>query len=146
MFQPLGLKDYVTSNKASKKAVMSIMKEVMRAERTNIVLQESTQSSLKKSLKADLKKYNYDIYSIFLDVELKDAIKRDIKREKPTMGVNKKGLPNDEWKKKGNQPKKGDFTINTSHQNMKDVINSILKHIGEKEEKHPKKHLIRKSW
>jgi|TARA_Y100000034_G_scaffold116583_1_gene155082 adenylylsulfate kinase-like enzyme len=147
MFDSLYLKDEQTTRvKSSKKAVISIMKEVMRAEGINIILQESTQSALRKSLRKDLKKYNYEIYSIFLEVELKDAIKRDIKREKPTMRVNKRNLPSHEWKKMGNQPKKEDFIINTSHKNKKEVINSILKHIKEKRKKHPKAHLIKRSW
>jgi adenylylsulfate kinase-like enzyme len=147
MFDPLHLKDEQTTRvKDSKKAVISIMKEVMRAEGTNIILQESTQSFLRKFLRRDLKKYNYEIYSIFLDLELKDAIKRDIKRGKPTMNINKRNLPSHEWKKTGNQPKMKDFIINTSHQNINRIVDSILKHIKEKRKRHTKEHLIRRSW
>jgi|SRR3989344_5599207 len=147
MFEPLGLKDRTPIFKASKKAVLAIVKQVMRDIGSNIIVQESSLSFINKHLRKDIKKYNYKLYSFFLDVELEDAIKRDIQREKPTININKQNLSSAEWKKTAKGvPEKGDIIINTSKNNLKKVVNLILKEIHEKARKNPNAHLIRKCW
>ena len=144
MFEPLNLKDRSVLKSASKKAMLAIMKEVMAISGINILVQETSRSYLTENLRDYLPKYNYKLYSFFLDVEYKDVIKRDIQREKPTMF--KKGLSEKSWKKGRAKPEKGDVIINTSKTPLKKVVDIILKEIGEKRKKHPKANLIRKSW
>jgi len=143
MFEPLGLKNREPLKKASKKAMIEILKVVIRDLGINIIVQETTQSFIKKHLKNDLKKYNYKIFPFFLEVELKDAIKRDIQREKPTMNLKKNVKTEEEWKNRI-LPEKKDFIINTSDYEINEVVNLILKQINEKKRKNPKAHLIRK--
>ena len=144
MFEPLNLKDRTPLKTASKKAMITIMKEVMTSLGINILAQETSRSYLMKHLRDYLSKYNYKIYSFFLDVEYKDVIKRDIQREKPTMF--KRGLSEKTWKKGRVRPEKGDVIINTSRHNTKEVIDMILKTIGEKRRNHPRAQWIRKAW
>lgn len=146
MFEPLNLKDRTPLKTISKKAMITIIKEVMRQMQIGIIVQETSRSFIKKYLKKDLKKYNYEIYSFFLDVNLEDAIKRDIQREKPTMNIGEGVKDNEAWKKIKAQPEKGDVIINTSGMKLKEVINLIMKTIREKPRKHPQKHLIKRSW
>jgi len=146
MFEPLNLKDRTPLKTISKKAMITIIKEVMRQMQIGIIVQETSRSFIKKYLKNDLKKYNYKIYSFFLDVDLEDAIKRDIQRKKPTMNIGKGVKNNGAWKKIKAQPEKDDIIINTSKMNSKKVINFIMKIIKEKPKKHPQEHLIKRSW
>ena len=146
MFEPLNLKDRTPLKNASKKAMITIMKEVMKTMQINIIAQETSRGFLNKHLKNDLKKCNYKIYSFFLDITLKEAIKRDIKRKKPTMDISKGIKGEEEWRQIKAQPDKGDTIIDTSKHNSKEVVNIILKTIKEKRKKHPRVHLIRKSW
>ncbi len=145
MFEPLGLKDRSVMNDISKKAIFKILRRVMRDLKLNIIIQESTQSKLKKILRKDLKEQDYKVYSFFLDVDMVDAIKRDVEREKPTMRVNKKNLPEEEWKKKGPKPEKKDIMINTSNHKISDIVKLILKEIGEKRKIHKNPSLLRKT-
>lgn len=146
MFEPLDLKDRTPLKKISKETMLLIMKEVIRDLKINILVQETSQSFVKKYLKKDLKEYNYKVYSFFLDVNLKDAIKRDIQRDKPTININKENLNEEEWKKTKATPEKSDIIINTSNYDIEEVVNIILKNINEKRRKNPKAHLIRKCW
>jgi cytidylate kinase len=146
MFEPLGLKERTPLKTISKEAIMNITKGVMNELKVNIILQESSQRAVKQYLKKELKKYNYKVYSFFLDVHVKDAEKRDVQREKPTMSINKRGLSNEEWKKGGATREKEDIIINTSENSIKQVLDKILKSIGEKRRKHPYSHALRKSW
>jgi len=145
MFEPLNLKNREPLKKASKKAMVEIVKVAIRDLGINIIVQETTQSFLKKYLGKDLKKYNYELFSFFLDVELKDAIKRDIQREKPTMNLEKEIKSEEEWKKRILSEKK-DFVINTSKYKIKNVVDIILKQVNEKRKRNPNLHLIRKCW
>jgi hypothetical protein len=146
MFEPLGLKDRTYLISSSKKAMTVIMKEVIRNMGINILVQETTQKFIKKYLKEDIRNHNYKIYSFFLDNELEDAVKRDIKREKPTMHLGRKIKTNEEWKKTKGQPERGDIIVDTSKHNLKEVVDIILKEIGEKRRKHPHANLIRRCW
>lgn len=74
-----------------------------------------------------------------------DAIKRDVEREKSTMGVNKNNLSEEEWKKKGPKPEREDIVINTSNHKIDDVVKLILKEIDEKRKVHKNSHLLRKT-
>lgn len=145
MFEPLGLKDRTPLKNISKKAMITIIKEVIRDMGINIIVQETSISFLKKYLKGDLKKRNYKIYSFFLEVDDKDVIKRDVQREKPTMGLKKK-IEKVCWKKNRVKPEREDIIINTSKHNINQVVNIILKEIGEKRAKYLNAHAIRKSW
>src|SRR3989344_549362 len=142
MFEPLNLKDRTPLKEASKKAMITIMKEVMTSLKTSIMVQETSRTYLMKYLKRYIKKYNYEIYSFFLDVEYKDVIKRDIQREKPTMFT--KGLSEETWKENRVKPAKKDIIINTSKNSINQVIKIILKGTGEKAKKHPRADIIRK--
>ena len=63
MFEPLELKNRTSLKNASKKAMLVIMKEVIRNLEINIIVQETTVKYIKKYLGKDLKKHNYKIYS-----------------------------------------------------------------------------------
>jgi len=145
MFEPLNLKDRTPLTKCSKEAMITIMKGVIKRMQINILVQETILSYLKKTLKNYLKKYNYEIYSFFLDVDLKDAIKRDKKREKPTMNIGRDVKTNEEWKKIKAQPEKEDIIINTSNKNLEEVVKFILKKIKEKRQKHTRAYLVRRT-
>ncbi len=144
MFEPLGLKDRTVLINCSKKAMVLMMREVIRDLGINIIVQETTLSFLKKYLRNDLK--NYKIYSFFLDIDLQRAAKRDILREKPTMGLGKRIKTQEQWEKQKGVPEKGDFIIHTGNKRVKQVVDIILKEIGEKRRKNPNAHLIRKCW
>ena len=145
MFEPLALKNRDPLKKASKKAMIEIMKVVVRDLNINIIVQETTKKFIEKYLKKDIKSKNYKIYSFFLDVEFKDAIKRDIQREKPTMNIRKEVRNEEEWRNRI-LPDKGDFIINTSKHTIKEVRDIILRNIKEKPRKNPNINLIRKCW
>lgn len=147
MFEPLGLglKDRIILKTASKKAMIVIMREVIRELGINIIVQESSRSFLNKYLGKDIKKYKYKIYSFYLEIDLKNAIKRDMQREKPTMNLSKYSSE-EEWLKTRVKPERNDIIINTSKNDIKTVVNIILKNIKEKRKSHPRAHYIRKSW
>ena len=146
MFEPLGLKDRSVLKNTSKKAMVLIMREVIRNLGINIIVQETTQKFVRKHLRQDLKKYNYKLYSFFLDIDLENAIKRDIKREKPTMGIGKSIKTRAEWEKAKAQPDKGDFVIHTGKHKIKEVVDMILSEIKEKRRKNPNANFIRKCY
>jgi hypothetical protein len=147
IFEPLGLKDREDIISISKKALVLLTREVIRKMHRNILLQETKKDFVKRHLGKDLKKYNYEIYSFFLYVPLKSAIKRDIEREKPTIGISKKGWTEQSWFDKAkSKMQKGDIFIDTSKNNVKQVVAKILKEIGEKPKKHPNKRFIQKYW
>ncbi len=111
----------------------------------NIILQESSRSSVQNNLESVLKDRNYRIYSFFLDVDEKDVAKRDKQREKPTMGLErdiKAGIFRDVRVK----PEEGDIVINTSQHSIHQVVDIILKEIGERKRKHPYLKALRKAW
>ena len=147
IFEPLGLKDRTQILDISKRATLMITKEVMGKMGRNIILQEAKRDYIMKKLGKDIKKYNYTLYSFFLKNKLEEAIKRDIKREKSTLGIGKRGWSKEDWERKGKKkPKRGDVVINTSEKNPKQVVEIILKAIKEKPKKHPYKKFLRKSW
>ena len=141
MFEPLNLKDR-RHNQVAKSATYHIMREaIKKIGAINFVIQESRQSTVKKYLKNYLKKDNYKIYSFFLDVDLESALKRNVEREKSTM-VKKHFI---EQAKEGLKNKdKEDILIGTSNKSIKQVIDFILKEIGEKRKNHSGKNKIRK--
>ncbi len=145
MFEPLGLKNRTPLKTISKKAMITITRDVIRQMGINILVQESSLSFIKKHLKNDLKKYKYKVYSFFLDLNEGDVSKRDKQREKPTMNLIKE-IKKGKWREKRVKPEKGDIIINTSNKSVKSVINIILKEIGEKRKKHPNLRALRKSW
>ena len=145
MFEPLGLKNRTILKNTSKKVMVLIMKEVIQNLGINIIVQETTQKFIIKHLRQDLKKYNYKLYSFFLDINLENAIKRDIQREKPTIGLGKIKT-NEEWEKEKAKPDKEDFVIHTSNYKIKEVVEIILKEIKEKRRKNPNAHLFRKCY
>lgn len=152
IFEPVGYsKDLDKKEKdslmnISKKATMMIAREVIRNTQRNIILQEARTDFIKKKLGRDLKKYNYDIYTVQLTVQFKEAIKRNIKRKKPTLGF-VKTWSEERWGDKIKRKiKKGDIIIDTSKNSPEKVIEIILKNIGEKPKKHPYGDLIRKFW
>jgi shikimate kinase len=145
MFEPLNLKDRTPLKKASKKAMINIMRIVIRDLGLNIIVQETTQKFIKKYLKKDLKEKKYKLYSFFLDVNLKDAIKRDKQRDKPTMYVGKEVKTKEDWSNRI-LPDKGDYVIDTSKNSIKKVLEIILKETKEKKRKNPNAKMIRRCW
>ncbi|MFH1828404.1 MAG: hypothetical protein ABH824_04020, partial [Nanoarchaeota archaeon] len=129
----------------SKKAMVLIMREVIRNLGINIIVQETTQKFVRKYLRQDLKKHNYKLYSFFLDIDLENAIKRDIQREKPTMGLGKIKT-REEWEKAKAQPDKEDIVIHTGKHKIKEVVDIILSETKEKRRKNPNAHLVRKCY
>ena len=144
MFEPLGLKDRTNLKKIAKSSMIHIMKQVINNMGNNIIVQETSKSFIMNSLKRELNKHNYRVYSFFLEVEDKDVGKRDIQREKPTRGI-KKEIERGNWKNNRAVIEKGDFVINTSKNSINKVIDIILKEIKEKRKEHLLAHLIRKS-
>ena len=130
MFEPLKLKDRTITNKASKKGVTAILKIILKQLPKNIILQETTQSNLKKHLRNYLA--DYQIYSFYLDVDLKTAIKRDIIRKKPTTYIGKLYKTEKEWSKNQPQPEKNDIIIQTHKASKKKILDFILATINEK--------------
>ncbi|MFO7711172.1 MAG: hypothetical protein R6V53_05400 [Candidatus Woesearchaeota archaeon] len=125
MFEPLNIKDR-SHNKIAKTATFHIMREAIKNIGTlNFLIQESRQATVKRYLREYIKKYDYKLYSFFLDVDLDIALKRNIEREKPTMP--KKNFIEQTKKNKD----KEDILINTSNKSIKQVIDLILKEIGE---------------
>jgi len=147
MFEPLALKDRTKLIDISKEAVLTITKKVMKDLGTNIILQEAKSDYIKKKLGKEIKKYNYEVYSFFLKNNFKDAIKRDKRREKETLGIPKNGWSEKDWEEKAKtKTLKGDIAINTSEKSLKDVVKIMLKSIKEKPKKNPHAKKIRKSW
>jgi hypothetical protein len=61
--------------------------------------------------------------------------------------IGTRGWTNEDWERKGiKKPFKGDVIIDTSEKNKKEVLEIMLKAIGEKKKKHPLKKHIKKSW
>ncbi|MFH1972537.1 MAG: zeta toxin family protein [archaeon] len=145
MFEPLGLKNRSVLKNTSKKAMVLIMREVIRNLGINIIVQETTQKFVRKHLRQDLKKHNYKLYSFFLDIDLDNAVKRDIQREKPTMGLGKIKT-SEEWEKAKAQPDKEDRVIHTGKHKIKEVVDIILSETKEKRRKNLNAHLVRKCY
>jgi len=146
IFEPLGLKDRTQILDISKKATLMITREVMRKMGRNIILQEAKRDYIKKKLGKDIKKYNYKLYSFFLKNKFSDAVKRDIRRKKSTLGIGKRGWTKEDWERKAKKkPFKEDIIIDTSEKNPKQVVEIMLKSIKEKPRKHPFVTSIRKS-
>ncbi|GEM_PF-1133214 len=145
MFEPLGLKDRAPLKTISKKAMILIIKEVIKQIGINIIVQESSRSAINNDLKNLLKEKNYKIYSFFLDVEDVDIIKRDRQREKPTMNL-ERDIKKGKFRDKRVKPEKEDIIINTSKNSIKNVVNIILKEINEKRKKHHYSKILRKTW
>jgi cytidylate kinase len=130
----------------SKRVTIMIAKEVIKSTQRNIILQEATKDFVRKKLGKDLKKYHYEIYTVQLKVPLKQAIKRNIKREKPTLNLTKE-WDEERWENKiKKKTKKGDIVIDTSEKNPEEVVKIILESIGEKPKKHPYEKLVRRFW
>ena len=152
IFEPLGYSEDLDKKEInilmdiSKKTTNIIAREVIRGTQRNIILQEAPINSVRKTLGKDLKKYNYQIYTVQLIVPMKHAIKRNIKRKKPTLGF-LKGWSEERWNDKiKRKTKKGDIVIDTSKNNPDKVIKIILDAIGEKPRKHPYADRIKKYW
>lgn len=129
MFEPFGFKNRKPQNEICKESMFFIIKQSLKKNLfQNFIIQESSQSSVRKYMKNYLDKKD-KIYSFFLDVDLKNALKRNVEREKTTMDKkhfieqSKQGLKNKE---------KEDILIDTSNKSIKQVIDIILKNIGEK--------------
>lgn len=146
MFEPLGLKNREPMKRASKKAMIEIMRIVLKELGINIIVQETTLKFIRKYLKNDLKKHNYKLYSFYLNVNYEDALKRDKQREKPTMFLGKDIKNEEQWKISKAQKERGDFEINTSDYSTKEVVKIILNQINEKARKNPNAWMIRKCW
>jgi tRNA uridine 5-carbamoylmethylation protein Kti12 len=136
LFEPLGLKDRTDIGSISKKAVILIVREVMKKMQRNILLDDIKTEFIVRRLRKDLKKYNYELYIINLKVPFKYAIKRDIERAKPTIGIGK-NWTEERWNEKMKKLQKGNIVIDTSKNNPEKVVDIILKAINEKPKKHP---------
>ena len=152
IFEPLGYSTDLDKKEAdelmgiSKEFTIKLAREVIKKTQRNIILQETTTKYAKEKLGKDLKKYNYQIFTVQLKVPMKEAIKRNIKRKKPTLNF-LQGWDEERWKNKiQKKTKKGDIVVDTFENNQNKVIEIILKAIGEKPKKHPYEKLVRKFW
>jgi len=152
IFEPLGYSTDLDKSEMqslmdiSKKATIMIAREVIKSTQRNIILQEATTDFIKKKIGKDLKKYNYKIYTVQLTVPFKQAIKRNLKRNKPTLNFINTWTEerwNDKIKRK---TKKGDIVVDTFKNNPEKVVEIILKSIDEKPKKHPYEDRIRRFW
>tara|TARA_Y100000310_G_scaffold332589_1_gene408473 strand:+ start:860 stop:1441 length:582 start_codon:yes stop_codon:yes gene_type:complete len=152
IFEPLGYSTDLDKKEAddlmeiSKEFTIRLAKEVIRKTQRNLILQETTTKFAKKKLGKDLKKYNYQIFTVQLKVPMKQAIKRNIKRKKPTLNF-LQGWDEERWENKiKKKTKKGDIVVDTFENNQEEVVKIILKAIGEKARKHSYEKLVRKFW
>lgn len=152
IFEPLGYskdlddKEMNTLMDISRESTIKIARDIIRKTQRNILLQEATTKFVRKKLGRDLKKYNYNIYTVQLTVPFKIAVKRNIRRNKPTLKFTK-SWSEERWNNKIKRKiRKGDIVVDTSKNNQEDVVKIILKGIGEKPKKHPYGNLIRKFW
>ena len=94
----------------------------------------------------DLRKYNYQIFTIQLKVPFEEAVRRNKKREKPDLNLFKIWTK-ERWDNKIQRKiKKGDIVVDTFENNQEEAVKIILKAIGEKARKHPYEKLVRKFW
>jgi len=72
-----------------KKALFAVLKTVMPSKK-DILVEETSEETLRKYIAAAIKKYNYKIITFQFEVSLKEAYKRDVQRAKqkwhPFMG------------------------------------------------------------
>jgi gluconate kinase len=146
MFEPLNLEDRTPLKEISKKSMILIMKEAMKTMNVNIIVQESSQSFIKKYLSNEIREYGYELYSFFLDVDDKDIVKRDKQREKPDMNFEKEIEDGTFRSKRSVKVEKEDVVINTSFNSVNQVVDKILKEIDESKQKNPGAFKLRKSW
>jgi cytidylate kinase len=112
----------------------------------DIILQETTTKFAKKKLGKDLKKHNYQVFTIQLKVPFEESVKRNKKREKPNLNFFKTWTK-ERWNNKIQRKiKKSDIVVDTFENNLEEVVKIILKAIGEKAKKHPYEKLVRKFW
>jgi predicted kinase len=64
-----------------KKSLFAVLKTVMPTKK-NIIIEESSEKTLKKYISRQIKKYNYEIITFQFEVSLKTAYKRNIQRAK----------------------------------------------------------------
>lgn len=129
MFEPLNPKDRKPTNEISKDTMFFVLKQSIKKNVSKrFILQESKQESVKKRLKNYLNK-NDKIYSFFLDVDLETALKRNKERPKATMPKKHFQEESKEGLKKKNSE---DILIDTSDKSIRQVVNKILKEVGER--------------
>ncbi len=152
IFEPIGYSKELDKKEKqalmdlSKNTVTDLVRGIIRGTQRNIILQEATIEFIMEELGEDLKKYNYKIYTVQLTVPFKQAIKRNIKRGKPTLNF-VKGWTEERWQNKiQSKIKRGDIVVDTFKNNPKKVTAIILKSIREKPKKHPYGNTIRKFW
>lgn len=152
IFEPLGYSkdlDKTESDKLmeiSKEFTIKLAREVIRKTQRDIILQETTTKFAKKKLGKDLKKHNYQVFTIQLKVPFEEAVKRNKKREKPDLNFFKIWTK-ERWDNKIQRKiKKGDIVVDTFENNQEEVVKIILGGVGEKAKKHPYEKLVRKFW
>ena len=152
IFEPLGYSTDLDKKEAdelmgvSKEFTIKLAREVIRKTQRNIILQETTTKYAKEKLGKDLRKYNYQIFTIQLKVPFEETVKRNKKREKPDLNFFKIWTK-ERWDNKIQRKiKKGDIVVDTFENNQEEVVKIILKAIGEKAKKHPYEKLVRKFW
>jgi len=152
IFEPLGYSTDLDKKEAnelmeiSKEATIKLAREVIRKTQRNIIIQEATEEYVKKKLGKDLRKYNYRVYVVQCIIPLDEAIKRDKKRKKPTLGISNYWTEEKWTNKLKRKNKNADVVINTLEKKPREVIKIILKAIGEKPKIHPYENKIRKFW
>ena len=152
IFEPLGYsKDLDINEKKvftelSKKTVVTLVRGLIENTSRNIILQEATKEFVEEQLGDDLKKHNYNIYTIQLTVPFKEALKRNKKRKKPDLEFFKTWTEQRWDEKIKKKIQKGDIVVDTFKNRPQKAISIILKRIGEKPKKHPYENLLRKFW
>lgn len=104
--------------KISKRILYFLMKEIMKLKK-NLLIQETSESDMKKHLRNYINQFHYKIMVFYLDCSVNTAIKRDLKRSNKRRSNTVKEIHNKI------RPEKGDIIINTEYNSSKDVLKVI---------------------
>ncbi len=91
----------------------------------NILVSEMSPTKIVKHFKTQMNKYNYTLFSFFLDCSLPTSMKRvKIRSDIPSLDYLGKNY------KKFSKPEKGDIVIDTEKLTPKESLQFILQHVG----------------
>lgn len=108
------------ARKISKRALWTLLKEVMKLKK-NILVQELSKSNLNKKLGKYINDYNYKIKSFYLTCSVETAIKRDKQRSKKMRARTVKIVHSN------SKPEKADLIIDTEDNSLNKTVSIILK-------------------
>ena len=121
MLKRLKKVDRQTAKDITNKTVYFMLEQIIPLKK-NILIQELRAHSLEKHVGKLLKKYNYKIFSFYLECSVEEAKKRDITRKN---GQSRHGLIEEMHAKHGyNDPE--DIVINTKENNVEKTVSIII--------------------